>query len=213
MISSVRNVRPPRQPRRLRTHPTRERLLATTLALVERMDIAEITGDMVLEQSGISRGSLYYHFADFSDLLEQALVRRFAALVDASVADLARLPDVATSRDAMLATMRQTVKAVHTPANAPNRFFRARIIALAETNPRLMQGLAAEQQRLTDSLAALFVAAQDKGWMHRDFDPAVAAVFVQSYTLGRVIDDVSINRVDPDKWDDLIERTLRLLFC
>ncbi|MEY4472496.1 MAG: hypothetical protein RL671_800, partial [Pseudomonadota bacterium] len=86
------------------------------------------------------------------------------------------------------------------------------IIALAESNERLMQKLAVEQQRLTRALADLFAACQRKGWMRLDFDPAVASIFIQAYTLGRVIDDVSQDKVDPDHWDDFINQAIRVLF-
>lgn len=69
-----------------------------------------------------------------------------------------------------------------------------------------------EQKRLTDSLTALFETNQQRGWMRPDFDPAVASIFIQAYTLGRVIDDVSQEKVDPDHWDDFINQAIRALF-
>jgi hypothetical protein len=34
------------------------------------------------------------------------------------------------------------------------------------------------------------------------------AVFIQAYTLGRVVDDISTEKVDPQKWNDLIGKII-----
>ena len=212
MINSMRAVRAPKRQRKATGHVTREKLLKTAADLLEARDIAEITSEMVLEASGISRGSLYHHFEDFSDLLEQTLVRKFSALVDASIEVLAQLAAESGSAADMLARLSVAIKAIHAPASSRNRYFRARIIALSESNDRLKARLGVEQKRLTDSLTALFETNQQRGWMRPDFDPTVASIFIQAYTLGRVIDDVSQDKVDPDHWDDFISQAIRALF-
>ena len=37
------------------------------------------------------------------------------------------------------------------------------------------------------------------------------AVFIQAYTLGRVVDDISAEKVDPEKWKDLIHEVIDAL--
>lgn len=150
---------------------------------------------------------------NFSDLLEQALVRKFSALVDANILAFEDLLRSSRSQADMLAGLSLVVRAIHAPERSANRFFRARIIALSETNPRLTLRLAAEQKRLTDALANLFAENQRRGWMRPGVSPAVASVFVQAYTLGRVIDDVAAERIDPEEWNAFIDDAIRLLFC
>lgn len=209
----MRAVRAPKSQRRTTAHATKERLLDAATALVEAFDIGEITSEMVLESSGISRGSLYHHFEDFSDLLEQALVRKFAALVDANIVAFEELLRSSRSQADMLAGLSLAARAIHAPERSANRFFRARIIALSEANPRLTLRLAAEQKRLTDALADLFAENQRRGWMRPGVNPAVASIFVQAYTLGRVIDDVAAERIDPEEWNAFIDDAIHLLFC
>lgn len=213
MSNSFRTVRAPKRPTKAVGQRTMKLLIETALALLETMDIAEITSDLVLEKAGVSRGSLYHHFEDFSDLLEHALVQKFSAQVDDNVAVLAEMIEASASQDEMLARLSVVTQAIHAVANSRNRFFRARIIALAEANVRLMQRLSLEQQRLTDALAALFAEGQRRGWMRQDFDPAVASVFIQAYTLGRVIDDVSETKIDPAAWHAFVNKAIRALFC
>ncbi len=57
------------------SHPTKEELIQTVVVLLEGTTLNQITSEQVLAISGISRGSLYHHFEDFSELLELAQVR------------------------------------------------------------------------------------------------------------------------------------------
>lgn len=193
--------------------PTKVRLIESAIELLDAHFLEEITTDMILQHSSVSRGSLYHHFEDFSDLMEQALVRKFSSHVDESIEPLTKLLQDSASGEEMLANLSNVTKAIHSPENSANRFFRARIISLAEANDRLTQRLAQEQKRLTDTITDIFTQCQNKGWMNKNFDPAVAAIFIQSYTLGRVIDDVADDKVDPDAWNNFINNMIRTTFC
>ena len=67
------------------THPTKVVLIKTVVEMMNSKQVTEITSEDVLKESGISKGSLYHHFEDFNDLLEQALVYRFTLSVDRSI--------------------------------------------------------------------------------------------------------------------------------
>ena len=53
---------------RTAVHPTKQTLIDTVLALMEKKSIEQISSDEVLEISNISKGSLYHHFEDFPEL-------------------------------------------------------------------------------------------------------------------------------------------------
>ncbi|MFZ9750906.1 MAG: TetR/AcrR family transcriptional regulator, partial [Candidatus Nanopelagicales bacterium] len=63
-------------------HPTRQKLIETTVSLLDTLRPAEITVEMILQQSGISKGSLYHHFEDVEELFEAAEISRFILSVD-----------------------------------------------------------------------------------------------------------------------------------
>ena len=69
-------------------HPTKEKLIQTFLDLSKTNSWHDITSDMVLETSGITKGSLYHHFDDFGELIETVRVRRFSQWVDESIISL-----------------------------------------------------------------------------------------------------------------------------
>jgi hypothetical protein len=75
---------------------------------------------------------------------------------------------------------------------------------MSEARPRLMRKMSIEQARLTKNYTDLFEECQKKGWMNNDFNPQAAAVFIQAYTFGNIVDDVTTEPMDPDAWDSLI---------
>lgn len=63
--------------RRRPPHPTAVKLLEITVDLLDEIPIDALSIAAVLERSGVSHGSLYHHYADFPDLVEQAAVHRY----------------------------------------------------------------------------------------------------------------------------------------
>ena len=194
------------------THPTKAKLILTVATMLDELDVSELQVDQVLERSGISKGSLYHHFTDFAHLIEAAHIHRFTRMVDRSIESLANVIARSTTkaelREGLLTVTRNTQR----PELAPARFERARALALAEHQPRMREVMAREQARLTAAIADIAREAQAKGWLRADLDPNVVAVFIQAYTLGKVVDDVVADRMDPDSWvrfiDEIVVRVL-----
>ncbi len=67
--------------------------------------------------------------------------------------------------------------------------------------------------RLTNAFREIFTDAQRKGWLAPDIDPHAAAVMIQAYTFGRLIDDITDDRMSHDAWIALIDRVVRLVFA
>ena len=191
------------------SHPTRERLVETAMVLLEHRQPEEVTSEMVLNHSEISRGSLYHHFEDFADLIEAALVRQFAADVDGSIAMIAPAMAASNCAEDLFGHLSAVVDVSHGADRRGHRFARARLLARAETNPRLAAKLAVEQDRLTDAMAHLVKTAQDLGWMSQAYDARAAAVLVQAYTVGKLVDDVSRESVGNEAWNILIKRLIK----
>jgi hypothetical protein len=61
---------------------------------------------------------------------------------------------------------------------------------------------------MTNALQDLIDEAKRRGWIRTDIDAMATAVFIQAYTLGRVVDDISTEKVDPQKWNDLINKII-----
>ena len=102
--------------------------------------------------------------------------------------------------------------ATQSASAAPGRELRIWTLAQSHLRPALSEALGVEQKRLTDALADLVRDTQDKGWVRPELDPASVAVFVQAYTLGKAVDDITPNPVDPDAWDRLVNTVIADVF-
>jgi AcrR family transcriptional regulator len=188
--------------------PTRELLLATTVELLDAFAPEEFTSEQVLAESGVSRGSLYHHFEDFSALIAAAQVARFADFVDHSIATLTSALTTATDLDAFLEGVQRVTEATQAPERSVQRMGRIGAIAAAGSDERMRHMLGAEQARLTDALTDLIREAQERGLYRRDFDARACAVLIQAYTLGRIVDDIVEDPVDPAAWNELIMQVI-----
>ncbi len=193
-------------------HPTKEALIATTAALIETHAINEITSEQVLEISGVSRGSLYHHFEDFPELLEAAQVRRFASYVDSSIKILWSVLATSKTRDQMVEKIREVTMLTQSPTMAKSRLDRVNAIAKISHNPRMAAALGAEQERLTNSIADLYLEVCHRGWGNPALDPRAISVMIQAYTLGRIVDDFTPEHIGQEKWESLISTILETVF-
>ncbi|MEN9687464.1 MAG: hypothetical protein RL381_476 [Actinomycetota bacterium] len=189
-------------------HPTKTRLIETTSEILETKFPEDIAVDEILDKSGISKGSLYHHFEDLGELLEAAQVQRYAAWVDRSIGLIVPVLSGAKTRDDIIEGLRVLTKYTQSEEYRVVRFSRARTLANSETSQRFQKALGIEQERLTSALEDLVAEAKNKGLYRADLDARVVAVFIQSYTLGKIVDDIVPNPVMQEKWDEFIVNML-----
>jgi AcrR family transcriptional regulator len=185
-------------------HPTKARLIETTAELLETQFPEDIQVDEILEKSGISKGSLYHHFEDLSELLEAAQVMRYSAWVDRSIGLIVPVLSNAKDRDGIIQGLKTLTIYTQSAAYTATRFTRARALAKSATSPRFQQALGLEQERLTTALEDLVGEAKNKGLFKPHLDTRIVAVFIQSYTLGKIVDDIVPEPMEQEKWDNFI---------
>jgi AcrR family transcriptional regulator len=189
-------------------HPTKSLLVETAVKILDTKKPHEVSVDEILETSGISKGSLYHHFTDLSELMEVAQVARYADWVDRSIALIVEIVSKAKSKEDIYQGV-QKMTTLTQSSNFKNfRFERARTIGNSEGNERFQKALAVEQERLTSGLADVIREVIEKGFFSKDLDPAVVAVFIQAYTLGKIVDDVVAEPVSSKNWDKFVDHVV-----
>jgi AcrR family transcriptional regulator len=189
-------------------HPTKNLLLDTAVSLIDEFGPQGFTVETLLETSKISKGSLYHHFHDFSDVIEQAQVARFSRYVDEDITLLVGLLRSATSREDLGTKFSLIVQGAGMPGRDAARADRATILGMARHSKKFADGLAIEQQRVTDVLTDIAREMQERGWINKDLDAAVVATFVQAYSLGFVLNDITSNPISIDQWSAFISMML-----
>jgi len=185
-------------------HPTKEELIQTVVVLLEGTTLDQITSEQVLAISGISRGSLYHHFEDFSELLELAQVSRFSEYVDSSIDILSTIFESCHSRAELIARVSQTTQHFQAVDLAQMRLERLTAISKVPNNPRMARVLGEEQERLTEALEDLYRDILARGWGNSLIQPRTASVILQAITVGRAVDDFTVNHVDQENWVNVI---------
>jgi len=194
-------------------HPTKEKLIATMVSLMDEHALGNIQVDDVLRESNISKGSLYHHFENFDELVEGALIARFAGSVDLSIELVSAAVNGAKNAEEFVSKIIEVTTVTQGRERSKFRLERARVIGLSVNSPRLLEHLQKEQDRLTSAMADVVREAQEKGWVSKTYDAKTIAVFMQAYTLGRVIDDVASDQehIDSKDWNNVVNAAVKSL--
>jgi len=193
-----------RHPRE-RGSAVRDELIIACRRLLRSHAPSEITTTALIVEAGVARGTLYHHFKSASALLEAALLDAFSQHVDANITALRELVDHANNQKEFATGLRQVTKVSQGAARKETRFARVRIIAHSETSTSFLKLLIQEQERLTVAIENIVTTAQKKGWVKRSIKPRAAAVMIQAYTLGKIVDDVAERQMSESDWNTLID--------
>lgn len=185
-------------------HPTREKLIEVTVQLIGEVGVEAVETAEVLERAGVTTGALYHHFRDMNHLLEEAMARRFPVGVRESLVMLKDGLAKATTLADYQKFMSDLTEVSQAPANRPRRTERAHYLALAFASESFREVIAQQQTEMTAELTDVLQGVQQRGWLRKDLNPKAVAVFIQAYTLGRIIDDISNDPLDPAEWNRLI---------
>ena len=185
-------------------HPTREKLIEVAVNLIGEVGVEAVETAVVLERAGVTTGALYHHFRDMNHLLEEAMARRFPVGVRESLVMLKDGLAKATTLADYQKFMSDLTEVSQAPANRPRRTERAHYLALAFASESFREVIAEQQTEMTAELTDVLHGVQQRGWLRKDFNPKAVAVFIQAYTLGRIIDDISNDPLDPAEWNRLI---------
>ena len=190
-------------------HKTKQHLIQSTSDLMDEVALEEINAAMVLERAGASKSSMYHFFEDFNDLLEATFLYRFGETVRVSIYVIEKIIENSTTKDEFFIALDRLTSTTQARENESIRFMRARKLARSERSASFRSSLGELQQQLTDALTLAFAQAQEKGFLNKSFEARTGAVFIQAYTLGRIVDDITTTHMNDADWEKLIGRIAR----
>lgn len=183
---------------------TRNRLLNTAVEMLDELQEKSVSAAEILRRTGIARGSLYHFWDSIGELIQEAYLVRYSRYVEKSGGVIKQMLAESQTQEEFFTGLRRVTELTQDPARKTNRYERARILGMAEKNEDFRKALGKVQQGLTDLFTEQFTEVQNRGWFNKDFDPRAAAVLIQAYTLGKIVDDVVDNPMDALAWNALI---------
>ncbi|MFM1752223.1 MAG: hypothetical protein RL119_1185 [Actinomycetota bacterium] len=189
-------------------HPTKRALLESARELIEIHGVDNLTVDMVLTNSKVSKGSLYHHFEDFDSLIHEVQLRKFSEFVEEGINFLEQAFGMATNAEQFRANLHAMAALAQDSARRPGRIERARIFGTSGTSLSFTQALANEQERLRQRGEELIAEAQSRGWVNSSLSARALSSFILGFTFGRVLDDVCETHVNSDEWNEVVRQFL-----
>lgn len=195
------------RPRRTREsavgdHPTKRRLIEEAARRIQEGGIESVDVDELLAHVGVTKGSLYHHFASVNDLFIAGLLHAFEQAVRESEAWALSLRDDCRSALEARDRLHQIVDESQPRERSTIRSVRLHALSLARTQPAMAQRIAELQAGVTETITGVYREFQLRGWARAEFDPHALAVLIQAMNLGRIVDDVvdEVDHVDPSSW-------------
>ena len=192
-------------------HPTKKLLLDTAVELIDEFGPQGFTVDALLERSSISKGSLYHHFHDFGDVVDQAQLKRFSRYGDQDIEFMTGILSDCSSRDELLRRFDTLVESTHSPDRVKIRADRAVIVGSSFGSDAFRKNLGKEEQRLTDATADLVREMQERGIIRKEHSPATIAMYIQAVFIGRILNDVAEEPVEDADWGRVVRVALESL--
>jgi AcrR family transcriptional regulator len=181
---------------------TKKDLISTFLKMTDDHGVSKIKVDDLLKAARVSKGSLYHHFADFDDLVAEANAHAFSSAVDHTIDLFDGVLGKSETVEEFETRFRAAILDMLTPEGLYKRLTAAKIIGASSKSVKLRERISLEQQRLTLKIEQAFIDAQHKGVADKSFAPHFAAVLIQAYLFGKIIDDLSEVPLNPNDWAD-----------
>jgi len=195
-------------------HPTAQKLVDTVVEMLNTNPYNEIKSENVLTRSGISRGPLYHHFANFDDLIETAQSQIFLKSVTTLVAELTQVIESSSDSELVREEVRNLVAKSSMNPSLQQLTQRIGIIHNASSLNSLHQQLGETQEKLTKEWMAVYQLCVDKGWADSNIDARAVAILMQSTFIGRILDNLSSLHMKPDNWVQVLLRLFdSYFFC
>jgi AcrR family transcriptional regulator len=187
-----------------RANDTRSRALEVVVDLLTEGGEAAVRIDVVRDRSGVSIGSLYHHFGDRDGLIAAAQLRRFARYAEAEIAALSSIVVRARSVAEFRGAVRQLTLLTSSAVRTAERWARIAVLASSIGRDELEADVRAVQSRLTDEFQAHVAQGQARGFFRSDLDARAIALFIESYSLGHVLNDVDERAVSEEDWQAVV---------
>ena len=170
---------------------TPERILNAVSEQLELSGIAGLRLRDVADRLNVSVPSLYRFFEDREAMIAAAYVRDFALQTFVDIDEMQQVFASAETVEDYEQGLRRIVLDIFSEQRRQSRWRKLAAIAATRHDAELMEQIASVQAEFTERVAAIFVAARDRGWVTSTINPMAFAFAVQGLALGPLFADVA----------------------
>lgn len=187
-------------------HPTRIKIIAAASELMKKKGVAEFHIDDLLAATELTRGAVYHHFENVGDVIEATLLAIYTEGVEENINQVRQVLATATTFDEFRkGVVRSNRYFIENKKLRLVRKLRAHAMAATATSSQLSKAISLKQDDITSEYISVIVEAQAHGWVRPDLDSSALAVFIQAYSFGIIVDDISQTKTDIDSLARIIE--------
>lgn len=180
--------KPPKQP--VARADSRSLLVETTLDIVLEHGIEAVRIDDVLARVGLTKGSLYWHFTDRTDLVKAALLEYVRRLNEDFVSGMESAIAESDNQTDYLLRIAPFIVDPYDPQQSLARRQRLTLLLEANANPDFAPMMQEVQAKSLTIYAELMRNAQSRGFLRADLDPRAVATALHAINFGSIIIDV-----------------------
>lgn len=208
-VTQLTPLRPAKPVRR----DSRQELIDVAIDIIQNHGIDALRIDDVCERVGVSKGSLYWHFADRDGLVREALLEQLYRMGDEQLSVLTEAVDTAATRDEYLLRIAGAFVDPFDAAQVEARWQRLEMIAATRRDPKLSAIMDEVQQRHHRYLTDVMQKACERGILRTDVDPVAIAAMVAAIGLGsNVLSLLGDDGPTPGAWQATLLVVIDMLF-
>ncbi len=179
---------------------TRSHILGATIELLDERDSHEIRVTDIARRASVGVPTIYYHFSSREVLLAEAQVANFFRLLRGRSGHVAAIGDAVARGDhaAFVAAYHDYHTEISSPASTERMWQLARTLIDIHVDPLARERYIEEHDESLRRRRAIFVRAQELGWIDPAIDPTAYIQVSGALILGRILLDGSRLDVDPE---------------
>lgn len=195
-----------------RSESTVDLVLKAVIRRLEESGESHLTIDDILLETGVSKGSLYYHFSDREGLIYAARIAQYSSYIENDSKELRNGLLTCTTFDQFVENLLGLTILSMQKNDCKIRAMRLNAISSAYGRPDLWCALQEKQHQYTNAITEVFEYGQKMGWVRTNVTAHALGVFVQGHALSRILVDLDHNELEAESWVKLMKLTFDVIF-
>jgi len=195
-----------------RSESTVDLVLKAVIRRLEESGESHLTIDDILLETGVSKGSLYYHFGDREGLIYAARIAQYSTYLQNDSEELRGGLMTCTTFDQFVENLLGLTILSMQKNDRKIRAMRLNAISSAYGRPDLWYALQEKQHQYTNVITEVFQYGQKMGWVRTDVTAHALGVFVQGHALSRILVDLDHNELEAESWEKVMKLTFDVIF-